>query len=141
MEKLLIEVYGVEKQYTMTPSELFQSIGKKLSGRSFLAIAAKNNVPIFCGATSDSEFGMDLMKYRRRNGPKIILDEVKDIDKFGDIMIQHNKWGTIIIGGGVPRNWAQQIFPFLDLIYNDVKYHGYNYSVRFHLSGVFGLLL
>ncbi|MEJ2251044.1 MAG: deoxyhypusine synthase family protein, partial [Candidatus Lokiarchaeota archaeon] len=41
--------------------------------------------------------------------------------------------GTIIIGGGVPRNWAQQIFPLLDQL-KEIKTMGYNYSVRIHTA-------
>ncbi|MFX0073721.1 MAG: deoxyhypusine synthase family protein, partial [Candidatus Hermodarchaeota archaeon] len=39
------------------------------------------------------------------------------------------------IGGGVPRNWAQQIFPLLDQIGEiETETMGYNYSVRIHTA-------
>jgi len=27
----------------------------------------------------------------------------------------HSRWGIFTIGGGVPRNWAQQIGPYVDI--------------------------
>ena len=53
--------------------------------------------------------------------------------KFADIIRNSKEFGTIIIGGGVPRNWAQQIFPLLDQIDN-IETMGYNYSVRIHTA-------
>lgn len=52
---------------------------------------------------------------------------------FADIIKNAHKYATIIIGGGVPRNWAQQVFPLLDQIEN-IKSMGYNYSIRIHTA-------
>ena len=49
--------------------------------------------------------------------------------KFGNIVRNSKEYGTLIIGGGVPRNWAQQIFPMLDQ-FDNIEKMGYNYSVR-----------
>jgi deoxyhypusine synthase len=125
------------------PSDLFEAVGKKIPGRSFLKTAALHNVPVFCGATSDSEFSLNLTKYRKRNNLWVILDEIGDIQKFADIIKVHQVHGTIIVGGGVPRNWAQQIFPYLDQIKHsdtdledpdEYDFHGYTYSVRMHTA-------
>jgi len=113
---------------------MFKKIGKNLQGRNFLKVSQQYRVPIFCGATSDSEIGLDLLVYRKSGGPNIILDEIGDVDKFAGIIERYDIHGTIILGGGVPRNWAQQVFPYLDQVYQDEgkKFKGYNYSIRFH---------
>ena len=42
------------------------------------------------------------------------------------------KAGLVSIGGGVPRNWAQQVYPYLNMKVKDrrVKAEGYHYGVR-----------
>ena len=77
------------------------------------------------------------MKYQKLGQIHIILDEIKDIDNFAQLIKTHHTYGTIILGGGVPRNWAQQIFPYLDQIKDSDdprKYDGYHYSIRFHTA-------
>ena len=56
---ILLEQFQPGQQYTLTPSELFKYVESKMTGRSSSTVAAQNNIPVFCGATSDSEFGMD----------------------------------------------------------------------------------
>ncbi len=134
---ILQKLFPAKEQILIPPSKLFEKIGMELPGESFITVAAQNNVPIFCGATSDSEFGLNLVKYRKAEQIKIILDELADIDIFADLIVSHEKHGTIILGGGVPRNWAQQVFPYLDQIYTgeqNKKFEGYHYSVRFHTA-------
>ena len=131
---LLRKDFELYKEYTLTPSELFKKIGLGLEGRCFLAVAARNNVPIFCGATSDSELGMNISYWDQWNDLHIILDELSDIENFASLLKSYDTWGTIILGGGVPRNWAQQIFPYLYVIQEkgERDYPGYEFSVRFH---------
>jgi deoxyhypusine synthase len=135
---LLLEEFQPGEQYMTTPSELFKIVGSKLPGRSFLGVAAKNNVPVFCGATSDSEFGMDLALFRRNNNLNIVLNEMKDIQNFAAFVKSFSTWGTMILGGGVPRNWTQQVFPYIYVCQNldEEDLPGYEYSVRFHSANV-----
>ncbi|MHA1584275.1 MAG: deoxyhypusine synthase family protein [Promethearchaeota archaeon] len=158
------ELFGIIQKHfesstpiTTTSSKFLSLLGKDLPGRSFINIAAKNNVPIFCGAFSDSELGLNLMKYRKNHDYRIIMDELGDIDNFAHLIASFTKHGTIILGGGVPRNWAQQIFPYLDQMKSTKVYEkevpivknaadsqnsvpnfeGYDYSVRFHTASAY----
>ncbi len=131
--QLISSEFSKNIDYIIYPSELFNKIGKKMKKTSFLRVAADRNIPIFCGATSDSELGLNLLKYRKLNDYKIILDEIGDIDNFADNIEQYDKYGIVIIGGGVPRNWSQQIFPYLEQIKNK-RNSGYNYGVRIHTA-------
>ena len=121
-----------------TPSKFFRFLGEHLVGRNFLHVAAEHHVPIFCGATSDSELGLNLLKFRKNHNTYIILDELGDVDIFANIIKNNDTHGTLILGGGVPRNWAQQVFPYLESIHTTgPQFQGYRYSVRFHTATEF----
>lgn len=122
-----------EKNIQITPSDFLQKIGSKLSVDCILSIAAKNNIPIFIPAFSDSELALKLIKYNIYEGYNFQFDILEDVKKFGEIVKSYKDYGTLIVGGGVPRNWAQQIFPMLDQFDKVIKM-GYNYSVRIHTA-------
>lgn len=125
----IIHKFYDSKEINVTPSELMKVVGEKIEERCILSVAANNKVPIFVPAFSDSEFSLNLIKYSVREGYKFNIDIFGDVLKFADIIRNSEEFGTFIIGGGVPRNWAQQVFPLLDQIDN-VESMGYNYSVR-----------
>ena len=130
--ELINEIY-LEKEVKTTPSELLEKIGQKINKRCILSLAAKKKVPIFIPAFTDSELALDLIMYSAKEGYNFQFDILRDVQKFGDIIKNAKETGTLIIGGGVPRNWAQQIFPLLDQL-EGIKTFGYNYSVRIHTA-------
>lgn len=121
------------KDIHLTPSEFLKILGDKIKKRSIISVAAENNIPIYVPAFSDSELALNLIKYSKREGYNFQFDILKDVLNFGELIKNSKKYGTIVIGGGVPRNWAQQIFPLLDQIDN-IETMGYNYSVRIHTA-------
>jgi len=127
----LIRELFPQKKVDITPSKLFYELGKKITQRCILSVAAEKQIPIFIPAFSDSEFALNLIKYSVREGFEFNLDLLKDVLNFADIIRYSREYGTFIIGGGVPRNWAQQVFPLLDQL-DKIKSMGYNYSVRIH---------
>lgn len=127
-----------EEPLVLAPSEVFEHTGRALADRGaggFMAAAAVAGVPIFCGATSDSEFCLNLAKFRHRGWLSLILDEIADLFRFGEWIRSRKRRGCLIVGGGVPRNWAQQIFPLLDMI-EDAEYPGYDFGVRISTDNV-----
>ena len=121
------------KTIETTPSDFLKKLGENINKRCILSLAAKYNVPIFVPAFSDSELALDLIKYSIREDYKFKFDILGDVRKFGEIVKKFKEHGTLIIGGGVPRNWAQQIFPLLEQI-EQIKTIGYKYSVRIHTA-------
>jgi len=121
------------KTIETTPSDFLKKLGENINKRCILSLAAKYNVPIFVPAFSDSELALDLIKYSIREDYKFKFDILGDVRKFGEIIKKFKEHGTLIIGGGVPRNWAQQIFPLLEQI-EQIKTIGYKYSVRIHTA-------
>ncbi|MBY8990958.1 MAG: deoxyhypusine synthase family protein [Candidatus Lokiarchaeota archaeon] len=134
-KELLLKIKELfpEKKVFITPSKLFAKLGEKLDYRCILSIAAKKKIPIFVPAFSDSEFALDLYVFNKQEGFDFQFDILKEIETFGDCIRKAKKTGTVIIGGGVPRNWAQQIFPLLDQL-EQLETIGYDYSVRIHTA-------
>ena len=124
-----------DKKVHITPSEFLKIIGDQINKRSIISVAAKFNIPIFIPAFSDSELALNLIKYSVREGYNFQFDILEDVKNFGELIKNSKEYGTIVIGGGVPRNWAQQIFPLLDQIGEiETETMGYNYSVRIHTA-------
>ena len=135
-EKKLLEIIKEifeKKEVFITPSDLLHKVGEKINNRSILSTAAKHNVPLFVPAFSDSEFALNLIKYGVGEGYDFQFDILGDVKKFANIIKKAKECGTIIIGGGVPRNWAQQVFPLLDQL-EKIDTMGYAYSIRIHTA-------
>ena len=129
---IIHELYDQKEIYT-TPSHFIKEMGLKIKKRCIVSVAAQKNIPIFIPAFSDSELALNLIKYSVREGYKFQFDMLKDIEIFAEIIKESKLCGTFIIGGGVPRNWSQQVFPLLDQI-GAIEEMGYNYSVRIHTA-------
>jgi deoxyhypusine synthase len=127
---------------TVCSWKLNRAIGEHLSkhvqGRGILKSAYEKNVPVFVPAFSDSELGLDFAlnnRVRVKQGrPQLRYDPFDDVDKYADTMLASPRMGLFTIGGGVPRNWAQQLGPYLELRHRrggeDVPLKRYHYGVR-----------
>jgi deoxyhypusine synthase len=125
----LIQSIFQEKNIKITPSEFLQKIGLEIPTKCILSVAAKNEIPVFVPAFSDSELALDIIKYSVFEDYNFQFDILTEVIKFGDIIKSADEHGTIIVGGGVPRNWTQQIFPMLDQ-FKKIDKMGFEYSVR-----------
>ena len=78
-----------------------------------------------------------MIKFAVNNEFKVNFRVIDDLMKFADIIRQYEICGILIVGGGVPRNYSQQIFPFLEEFekFRDKGMDmGYKYSVRIHTA-------
>jgi len=112
---------------TISPSILHAALGKYLQThypdhRAILLSAYQKNVPVFVPAFTDSELGNDVYctnKLRELTGKKrIVMDMEKDTSKLLDLMTSQTHAGIWTFGGGVPRNWTQNVSPLIE-IYNN----------------------
>jgi deoxyhypusine synthase len=121
-------------EHRFSTAEFTRLLGRSVPGRSVVKVAAQMDVPIFVPAISDSELGIAVALYRKRNGMSTTFDEVNDIEVFAKLIRSRPRSGCIVVGGGVPRNWAQQVFPYLDVLAESEKeaerFYGYSYGVR-----------
>ena len=85
---------------------------KHAEGRGILKSACQMKVPVFVPAFTDSELGLDFAltnRIRTRDGqPRLRYDPFEDLEHFAETLLQQKRLGIFTIGGGVPRNWAQQ---------------------------------
>ena len=87
----------------------------KFPERSFIASAYEYDVPVYAPALIDSSLALNLAVHRFRD--KIYnLDFVREIIEQAAIVYHSKKSGIVELGGGVPKNSAQQTGPLLDQI-------------------------
>ena len=100
--------------------ELGRWLAKNTEGRGILKSAFEMNVPVYIPAFTDSELGLDIALYNMKRVAEgknpLNSNEFIDLFHFTELFNQQKKAGIYTIGGGVPRNWAQQVPPFLSLI-------------------------
>lgn len=109
--------------------KILRECGRWLStntkGRGILKSAFVNNVPVYVPAFTDCEMGLDfgILNRRRRvmNQKPFSFNPFFDLDHFAEFMRQQNVTGIFTIGGGVPRNWAQQVAPYLDIMHKRLE--------------------
>ncbi len=93
---------------------------------SLVQTAFENNVPVFCPAFTDSSAGFGLVKHQWDNpGRHITIDSVKDFLELTRIKMAANTTGLFIIGGGVPKNFAQDTVICAEIIGKEVPMHEY----------------
>jgi len=99
----------------------------KYPERSFITSAYDYDVPIYISTIKDSSLALNLAVHRLR-GKQYNLDFVKEIIEQAAILYNSKKSGIVELGGGVPKNTAQQTGPLLDQILrknDDVVGHDY----------------
>lgn len=88
-----------------------------------------HNVPIFCPAFSDSSAGFGLVKHQVERGeqkkPMMSLDSAKDFLELTKIKMSCNHTGLLMIGGGVPKNFAQDTVVCAEILGKEVPMHKY----------------
>jgi len=133
---------GLPPDTVLSSHLLMDALGRWLlenvEGRAVLASAARNGVPVYVPAFTDSELGLDLAIFNKLRGqrgePSFSFDPFLDLDHFADRVRQSDRMGIFTIGGGVPRNWAQQVGPYLEILRSrlgaDEPVRRYRYAVR-----------
>ncbi|MEX2287372.1 MAG: deoxyhypusine synthase family protein [Planctomycetaceae bacterium] len=118
-------------------ARICRALGKRLSemgeGPGILRSAFERDVPVFIPAFTDSEMGLDMatwamrreLKRQGRNPADCTYTEILqavppfnpflDLQQYARLMGAAPRTGLFTIGGGVPRNWAQQVSPYFDI--------------------------
>ncbi len=89
--------------------------------------AYEKGVPIFCPAFSDCSAGFGLVHHQWNNPEQhVAIDSVKDFRELTRIKIENDKTGILMIGGGVPKNFTQDIVVAAEVLgYEKVTMHTY----------------
>lgn len=94
---------------------------------SIVLEAYRQDVPIFCPAFSDCSAGFGLVEhqYKRQGVNCVSLDSAKDFLELTRIKMESKETGLLMIGGGVPKNFAQDIVVAADVLGQDAPMHKY----------------
>jgi deoxyhypusine synthase len=77
---------------------------------SLIQWAFKKNIPIFCPAFSDCAAGFGLVKHQMENPENhLTIDSVKDFRELAELKMNTKETGIVIIGGGTPKNFLQDV--------------------------------
>ena len=141
----------LEKETELSSELVCRTLGEVLAedpeGSGVLRSAYLKKVPVFVPAFTDSELGLDLATWamkraqaRGANGTEALLEHVPrfnpflDLNGFARFALTANRLGIFTIGGGVPRNWAQEIGPYIDILNHrlglKLRPPRYHYGVR-----------
>lgn len=94
---------------------------------SIVYASYQNDVPIFCPAFSDCSAGFGLVAHQhaRQDKPKVSIDSAKDFYELTQLKINNPTTGLLMIGGGVPKNFAQDIVVAADVLGAEAPMHKY----------------
>lgn len=139
-----------EFQHKMTGTELRNRLGEffaaqeKANGvqEGLLATCHRLSIPIFVGAPGDGSVFLNSMKLWAMKKAGLIADYGFDLDLHAEVYeaCAYHRWGlfdqepnalaTLMLGGGVPKNYNLQPEPALGQILGIPNVRGYNFDVQ-----------
>lgn len=111
--------------------EFVREMGRYLVERgigqdSIVRVAYEKAIPIFIPAFSDCSAGFGLVLHQfRRPENHMAIDSVKDFLELTRIKIAAKETGLVMVGGGVPKNFAQDVTVAADVLGFSVHMHKY----------------
>ena len=88
--------------------------------------AYRKNVPIFVPAFSDCSAGFGFVFHQTQNPDShCSVDSAKDFVELTKIKLASKETGIFMIGGGVPKNFTQDIVVAADILQEDATMHKY----------------
>ncbi|HEX4098161.1 MAG TPA: deoxyhypusine synthase, partial [Caulobacteraceae bacterium] len=96
---------------------------------SLIQTAYEEGAPIFCPAFTDSSAGFGLVKHQveriKAKKPYVSIDSVADFRELTDIKLAAGTTGLFMVGGGVPKNFAQDTVVCAEILGHDAEMHKY----------------
>jgi deoxyhypusine synthase len=107
--------------------EMGKYLDKNAKNRESVVLEAyKKNVPIFVPAFSDCSAGFGFVMHQSKNPRRhASIDSAKDFLELTKIKIVAENTGLFMIGGGVPKNFAQDIVVSAECLGKEVQMHKY----------------
>lgn len=134
----------IEPGQVISSEILTREIGKTLHdhhpGPGILKSAYEKEVPVYIPAFTDSEVGLDVSIWAMAQGRNAqppesqvreqsdferwtqlrqyrpIFNPFLDLNSYAEKLLTAKRLGIFTIGGGVPRNWAQQVPPYIEIL-------------------------
>ena len=96
---------------------------------SLIQTAYEEGAPIFCPAFVDSSAGFGLVKHQveraKAGKPYMSIDAVADFRELTDIKLAAGATGLFMVGGGVPKNFAQDTVVCAEILGHEAEMHRY----------------
>ena len=139
-----------EFQHRMTGTELRYLLGRYYAAQEaqngvdagLLATCYRRAIPIFVGAPGDGSVFLNSMKLWAMRQAGLIADYAFDLDLHAEVFeaCAYHRWGlfdhparalgTVILGGGVPKNYNLQPEPALGQVLGLPNVRGYHFDVQ-----------
>ena len=121
-DQVIQKMFGIDfPDKPFTTAEFCNLMGKmskensKYPEKSFITSAYEYDVPVYISTIKDSSLALNLAVHRLAD-KTYNLDFVREIIEQAAILYDSKKSGIVELGGGVPKNAAQQTGPLLDQI-------------------------
>jgi deoxyhypusine synthase len=111
--------------------EFIKEMGRYLTKHSkkkdsLVQVCFEHDVPIFCPAFTDSSAGFGLVLHQYHSPKKhMTIDSVKDFMELTQVKIKAETTGLFMIGGGVPKNFAQDTVVCAEVLGIESPMHKY----------------
>lgn len=119
--------------------ELGRTLTEQFPGQGILKSAFLHQVPVYIPAFTDSELGLDTSIWSMKNQEatqssaeskpdndqatwerlqrlRPAFNPFLDLNSYTHNILGAKRLGIFTIGGGVPRNWAQQVPPYIEIL-------------------------
>jgi deoxyhypusine synthase len=104
----------------------YLAAGKARKPGSLVQTAYEAGVPVFCPAFTDSSAGFGLVMHQDRNPEShLTIDSVRDFRELTDIKVKAGTTGLLMVGGGTPKNFAQDTVVCAEMLGKSVEMHKY----------------
>ncbi|HIH16344.1 MAG TPA: deoxyhypusine synthase family protein, partial [Candidatus Diapherotrites archaeon] len=89
----------------MCMSEYVKELGATLDDKSsFLYWCSRNSIPVFVPGFVDGAMGDHFYFFNQGKREKLVIDQAADVTKFYDQILQPDKVGGVILGGGIAKH-------------------------------------
>jgi len=130
-DHIIYEIANSLSPKAYSSCEFINHMGKYLKNNakkseSLVELAYDHDIPIFCPAFSDSSAGFGLVLHQVKNpNNHLVIDSVADFRQLTEIKIAAGNTGLLMIGGGVPKNFAQDTVVCAEILGKEVDMHKY----------------
>jgi deoxyhypusine synthase len=109
---------------------LVEHPGRAPKRNSLVQTANEHGVPVFCPAFSDSSAGFGLVAHQvERPDAHLTIDSVRDFRELTELKIAAGDSGLLMIGGGSPKNFAQDTVVCAEILGKTVPMHKYSVQI------------
>ncbi len=113
------------REFIWEMGKYLDKVGLKTE-KSIIYSAYKKGVPIFVPAFSDCSAGFGLIHHQwNRKDAMVTLDSARDFLELTKLKIAAEETGILMIGGGVPKNFTQDVVVATDVLEIEKPMHKY----------------